>query len=134
MNATHDPQVTSCQPCTSSRHGVRGGTSNGRGVVEATFYDNVEEGQADILVDAHAAGFVSHEIEGHRFSFILSKIGPQYAGQGLATSLAAHVLADARRCRYEVLPYFSYAATVIRENPAPLLGLVPVSPRSGFGT
>lgn len=93
---------------------------------------NDDERRYEIRSDGELAGFVAFAERSEVIAFTHTETFPQFAGQGLATTLIAEVLDDAERRGLGVLPFCPFVNDFIAEHPE-RLGLVPVEMRAKFG-
>jgi uncharacterized protein len=82
-----------------------------------SFRDRPEAGRHEVLLDGQVAGFTEYELGDGVITFIHTEVDPAFAGHGLASQLAAHVLADARSRRLRVRPRCPFIHRFIREHP-----------------
>lgn len=93
---------------------------------------NDDERRYEIRSDGELAGFVVFSERGEVIAFTHTETFPEFAGQGIATTLVEEALDDAERRGLGVLPFCPFVNDFIAEHPD-RLDLVPVEMRAKFG-
>ena len=101
--------------------------------MDVAFRDNVYLARVEMVVDGRVAGFVEYELSHDRIELNHTEVFDEYAGQGLARTLVAHVLEGARVRGLTVRPHCSYVAAYLRDHLAEWLDLIAESDRPAFG-
>ncbi|HWE89388.1 MAG TPA: GNAT family N-acetyltransferase [Pseudonocardiaceae bacterium] len=87
--------------------------------------------EGEIEDGAERAGLVEYHLHGNEIAFLHTEVDPKFAGKGLGSALARHVLDDARRAGRAVLPYCPFIRDWIARHPE-YVDLVPGSHRERF--
>ena len=87
----------------------------------------------EIREDGVLTGFAAYRVTGDLITFHHTEVFPEFGGRGLALTLVAEALADARRRGLGVLPVCPYVRRVIARDPQAYLDLVPADARERFG-
>jgi predicted GNAT family acetyltransferase len=93
----------------------------------------IDEHRWEIHEEGQLMGLADYVLDGDVVSFTHTETLPGFGGRGVALRLVTAMLDDARERDLSVLPYCSYVAKVIGDQPAEYLGLVPSHRRSQFG-
>lgn len=93
---------------------------------------NDEEKRYEIRLDGDLTGFVTFSERGEVIALIHTETFPQFAGQGLATTLIEETLDDIERRGLSVMPFCPFVNKYIAEHPD-RLHLVPEAMRDKFG-
>ena len=94
--------------------------------------DNAEERRYEIRLDGELAGFSQYKVGPAQIAFIHTEIDDRFEGQGLASTLIAFALDDARERGLAVLPFCPFVNSYI-ERHREYVGLVPEARRAEFG-
>ncbi|WP_406194939.1 N-acetyltransferase [Kitasatospora sp. NBC_01560] len=94
--------------------------------------DNPEKSRYDITDDGKPAGFAEYHRYEREIAFIHTEIDPEFAGRGLAGTLARAALDDARAQGLAVLPYCPFIRGWLGKHPD-YVDLVPEAQRARFG-
>jgi predicted GNAT family acetyltransferase len=86
-----------------------------------------------ITEDGNVVGFVTYRIGDGVIDLIHAEVDPDHGGRGLAGTLVASTLDDARRRGLAVLPHCPYVHHYIDSHPDRYLDLVPADRRAEFG-
>jgi len=101
--------------------------------MDVTFVDNRESNRYEMRVEGELVGVAAYDVDAGAISHVHTEVIDAYAGRGLAQRLVRHALGDARERGLRVLPYCTFVAHVIRQNPDEFLDLVPDDQRVRFG-
>lgn len=91
-----------------------------------------DEKRYEIRLDGELTGFVTFSERGEVIALIHTETFPQFAGQGLATTLIEETLDDVERRGLCVMPFCPFVNKYIAEHPE-RLHLVPEAMREKFG-
>lgn len=80
--------------------------------------DRPERSRYEINVDGGLAGIATYQLGDDEITFIHTEVDRSFAGQGLGSRLAAHVLDDARSRSLGVRPLCPFIRRYIRSHPA----------------
>lgn len=97
-----------------------------------TVRDNTDESRYEVLVGDTVAGFADYRSAEGRIDFTHTEVFEEYAGRGLAKTLAETSLDEARGRGLAVRPYCQLYARFIAKNPE-YVDLVPEADRAEFG-
>jgi uncharacterized protein len=95
--------------------------------------DNSELHRFEISVDGELAGFANYHDHAGRRTFTHTEIDDAYEGQGLGSTLVRHVLDEARKRRFEVIPVCPFVRSYIAGHLDEYVDLVPEPMRAKFG-
>ena len=84
---------------------------------EVSVADVPERGRFEITVDERLAGFCEYTLEGGIITFTHTEVFGEFSGRGLAGTLVAAALGDARRLGLRVRPLCPYVAAYIKRHP-----------------
>lgn len=93
---------------------------------------NDEEKRYEIRLDGELTGFVTFSERGEVIALTHTETFPQFAGQGLATTLIEETLDDVERRGLGLMPFCPFVNEYIAEHPE-RLHLVPEAMREKFG-
>jgi uncharacterized protein len=103
---------------------------------DAQVRDNADESRYEIRVGGELAGFTRYTLHGDpahvTADFTHTEIGDEYGGRGLASELIREALDDARRRKWQVLPYCRFVREFIAKN-REYADLVPTAQHERFG-
>jgi uncharacterized protein len=99
--------------------------------VDATVRINEARERYEISVDGTEAGFTMFRRRPGLIAFVHTEIDPAYEGQGLASTLIATALDDARERGLAVLPFCPFVNAYIKRHVA-YVDLVPEAYRAQF--
>ncbi len=81
------------------------------------FADRPDRSRYEISVDGSLAGIATYKLGDGEITFIHTEIDRSFAGRGLGSRLATHVLDDARARDLGVRPLCSFIRRYIRSHP-----------------
>lgn len=94
--------------------------------------DDPQESRYVVRVDGDVAGFTEYLLHRGVLALVHTEIAPEFGGQGLATTLIAGTLDDARARGLTVQPFCSFVRRFIAGHPD-YLDLVIDADRERFG-
>jgi predicted GNAT family acetyltransferase len=100
--------------------------------VTVSVRDNPAQNRYEIYDDHQLAGFSQYKLTTDKISFTHTETNAAFTGRGLARTLVAEELDDARKLGLAVLPFCPYVRKVIAAHPEQYLDLVPASDRERF--
>jgi uncharacterized protein len=96
-----------------------------------TVRDVPERNRFEIELDGAVVGFTRYRRGRGTIAFLHTEIDPEHQGEGLAGTLVAAALDEARREGARVLPFCTFVRSFIERHPE-YLELVPVKRRDRF--
>src|SRR3954471_19991052 len=94
--------------------------------------DNPSAHRYEISVDGEVLGFTEYRMRPGLIAFVHTEVDERHEGEGLASTLIAGALDDARRRDLAVLPFCPFVNDFIKRH-SEYAGLVPAQYRERFG-
>jgi predicted GNAT family acetyltransferase len=94
--------------------------------------DNPEAQRYEAAVDGRLAGFAAYRMQPGLIAFVHTEVDDAFEGHGVGSILVREAIDDARRRRFEILPFCPFVNSFI-EGHREYLDLVPGSRREEFG-
>jgi predicted GNAT family acetyltransferase len=101
-----------------SGSGAAGSGDAGSGAAGVEIVDRPDRKRYEVIVDGGLAGISTYELADGEITFIHTEVDRSFAGRGLGSRLAAHVLDDARARSLAVRPLCPFIRRYIRSHPA----------------
>ncbi|HEY3189047.1 MAG TPA: GNAT family N-acetyltransferase [Solirubrobacteraceae bacterium] len=98
----------------------------------AAVADNPSEHRYEVSVDGDVLGFTQYHARPGLIAFVHTEIDKDHEGEGLASTLIAAALDDARERGLAVLPFCPFVNAYIERHPE-YVDLVPAQYRERFG-
>lgn len=94
--------------------------------------DNTERRRYELTVDGELAALITYGRSDDMIALTHTETEEGFGGQGLATKLVEHVIAEAQAAGLSVLPFCPFVKAYMIERPE-LLSLVPARYHANFG-
>lgn len=94
--------------------------------------DRRRDGRYDVSVDGKPAGLVTYRLTPDSIAFTHAEVDRAFEGKGVGSTLARHVLDDARSRGLAVLPDCPFIGAFVGKNPE-YADLVPAEARHRYG-